>query len=69
MKDLLTRLLVEEEGQGITEYALILGLVVFAIWFAVRQTEIGTAVADLFSRVKGSVDACKEGDCSGPATP
>ena len=29
MKDLLKRLLVEEEGQGITEYALILGLVVF----------------------------------------
>ena len=65
MKDLLTRLLVEEEGQGITEYALILGLVVFCIWFAARQTNIGDSIANLFNSVITTVDTCREGNCGG----
>ena len=68
MKDLLTRLLVEEEGQGITEYALILGLVVFGIWLTVRQTEIGTSIANLFTAVIGTVDECRAGNCGGTGT-
>jgi pilus assembly protein Flp/PilA len=61
MKDLLKRLLVEEEGQGITEYALILGLVVFGIWVAIRATDLGTTIAQLFTNVKTEVS-----NCSGP---
>ena len=41
---LLQRLVVEEKGQGITEYALILGLVVFGIWLLVTQSGIGAAI-------------------------
>ena len=65
MKDLLTRLLVEEEGQGITEYALILGLVVFGIWLAVQQTQIGTAISNLFKDVKTTVENCSAAGCEG----
>jgi len=63
MKDLLKRLLVEEEGQGITEYALILGLVVFGIWVAVRGTGIGPAVKALFDDVVTQVKDCNAGGC------
>jgi Flp pilus assembly pilin Flp len=70
MQDLLERLLVEEEGQGITEYALILGLVVFGIWFAVSQTTIGTTLATLFTEIVTTIDTCSEGNCGGTgATP
>ena len=65
MKDLLKRLLVEEEGQGITEYALILGLVVFGIWLAVQQTGIGTSISNLFKDVKTTVDKCSAAGCEG----
>ena len=65
MKDLLKRLLVEEEGQGITEYALILGLVVFGIWLAVQQTGIGTSISNLFKDVKTTVENCSAAGCDG----
>ena len=63
MKDLLKRLLVEEEGQGITEYALILGLVVFGIWAIVRATDLGATIAQLFTNVKGEVSNCSASPC------
>ena len=58
---LLQRLIMEETGQGITEYALILGLVVFGIWLAITQTGIGPSISNLFNQVKGQVDACAGG--------
>ena len=58
---LLRRLVVEEKGQGITEYALILGLVVFGIWLAITQTQIGQSISNLFTQVKGEIDACAGG--------
>jgi len=61
MKHLLKRLVVEETGQGITEYALILGLVVFGIWLAVTQSGIGAAINNLFGQVKGELDSCAGG--------
>ena len=64
MKELLKRLLVEEEGQGITEYALILGLVVFGVWVLVQQTNIGTSLSNLFKAVKSEIDKCAGGDCT-----
>src|SRR5262245_31067317 len=65
MKDLYKRLLVEEEGQGITEYALILGLIAFGIWVVVRSTNIGTQLKDFFDSIGTSLTDCKSGDCGG----
>lgn len=63
MKQLLKRLVVEEKGQGITEYALILGLVVLAIWIAVSATNIGNEITGLFNRVGTQVSSCTSGNC------
>ena len=51
----------EETGQGITEYALILGLVVFGIWLAITQTGIGNSISNLFTQVQSQVDSCAGG--------
>ena len=58
MKDLLKRLLVEEEGQGITEYALILGLIVFGVWVLINSSNIGEAITTLFTNVTGEIGKC-----------
>ncbi len=68
MKDLFKRLLVEEEGQGITEYALILGLIVFGIWVTIQSSGIGDSIKTLFTNVKSQVDKCNGptgGGCAG----
>ena len=67
MKDLLKRLFVEEEGQGITEYALILGLIVFGVWVLIQSTQIGQSISTLFTNVKGQIDECSSdaGSCGG----
>ena len=39
--ELLKRLVVEEEGQGLVEYTLIVLLVALVFWVAVRNTNIG----------------------------
>ena len=61
--ELLKRLVVEEEGQGLTEYALILGLVVLGIWVAVSQTNIGSNITNLFTAVGNEVSDCAGGSC------
>jgi pilus assembly protein Flp/PilA len=63
MKQLLKRLVVEEKGQGLTEYALILGLVVLGIWVAVTQTNIGTSIKGIFTNVNTIVAGCESGSC------
>jgi Flp pilus assembly pilin Flp len=63
MQQLLNRLMVEEKGQGITEYALILGLVVFGIWLAVSQSGIGDAISNIFSNVTSIVENCNTSGC------
>jgi Flp pilus assembly pilin Flp len=67
MKQLLKRLLIEEKGQGITEYALILGLVVLGIWIAIANTDIGTNINALFTKVSTTVSDCTAG-ASGPCS-
>lgn len=56
--ELFKRLIVEEEGQGLTEYALILGLVVLGIWIAVSATDLGNNITGLFTDVAGEVSNC-----------
>ena len=58
MKDVLKRLLAEEEGQGITEYALILGLIVFGVWVTIVQTNIGETIGQLFTNVNTEIKNC-----------
>ncbi len=54
--ELLKRLMTEEEGQGIVEYALIVALVVFIIWVAVKATGIGNKVSAVFVEVGKTLD-------------
>ena len=54
--ELLKRLIVEEEGQGLTEYALILGLVVLGVWAAVSAEGIGESITEIFSQVATTVE-------------
>jgi pilus assembly protein Flp/PilA len=61
--ELLKKLFVEEEGQGMTEYALIVGLVVLGIWIAVGTGGISTAITDLFTRVATQLGSCVSGSC------
>lgn len=71
MKQLLKRLVVEEKGQGITEYALMLGLVVLGIWVAISTTDIGANINTLFTNVSSEVSDCanSQGACAPPAAP
>jgi Flp pilus assembly pilin Flp len=59
--EILKRLVMEEDGQGITEYALIVGFVVFGIWLAITSTNIGGKVSNLFTQVGSKVDQCASG--------
>ena len=63
--ELIKRLAKEEKGQGITEYALILGLVVLGIWAAVSASGMGAEITNLFGRIKAVAAACVNGTCGG----
>ena len=43
--ELLKRLLVEEDGQGLVEYTLIVVLVALVVWVAIKETDIGSQLA------------------------
>jgi len=49
--ELLKRLMVDEDGQGIVEYTLMIGLVVLGIWVAVTLLDIPGAVSALWTSV------------------
>jgi Flp pilus assembly pilin Flp len=49
--ELLRRLIVEEEGQGLVEYALIVLLVVFVFWIAIKGTNIGNQLSAAWSNI------------------
>ena len=52
---LLKRLLVEEDGQGLVEYTLIVVLVALVFWVAVKNTDIGNGLASGWSKVTACV--------------
>ena len=64
-KRLVRSLVREESGQGITEYALIVGLVVLGIWVAVSASNLGAEITLLFGRIKNVLGLCKTGACGG----
>jgi len=49
--ELLKRLLVEEDGQGLVEYTLIVVLVALVFWVAIKNTNIGSQLASGWSKV------------------
>ena len=57
---LLKRLLVEEHGQGLVEYTLIVVLVALVFWVAIKNTNIGSELASGWSNITACV-----GDPSG----
>jgi Flp pilus assembly pilin Flp len=53
--ELLKRLLVEEDGQGLVEYTLIVVLVALVFWVAIKNTNIGSQLASGWSKVANCV--------------
>ena len=49
--DLLKRLCVEEDGQGLIEYTFVVVLVALVFWMGVRDANVGTSLANGWSRV------------------
>jgi Flp pilus assembly pilin Flp len=49
--DLLRRLFIEEDGQGLVEYTLIVLLVALVFWVAIKSTNIGSELANGWSSV------------------
>jgi Flp pilus assembly pilin Flp len=53
--ELLKRLVTEEDGQGLVEYTLIVVLVALVFWVAIKETDIGTQLANGWSKVADCV--------------
>lgn len=54
--ELLKRLVLEEDGQGLVEYTLIVLLVALVFWVAIKNTNIGTALSDGWTKITGCVN-------------
>jgi len=55
--ELLQRLWVEEDGQGLVEYTLIVVLVALVFWVAINNTNVGNQLASGWSKVTACVGA------------
>ncbi len=62
--ELLRRLLVEEDGQGLVEYTLIVVLVALVFWVAIKNTNIGSQLANGWSKVTACVQTPSSCDSS-----
>jgi Flp pilus assembly pilin Flp len=49
--EFLKRLVVEEEGQGLVEYTLIVLLVALVFWVAIRNSNVGNALANAWGDI------------------
>ncbi len=61
--EILKRLVVEDDGQGLVEYTLIVLLVALVFWVAIKNTNIGTALGDGWSKISSCVGT--PSSCSG----
>src|ERR1051325_11868890 len=50
--ELFKRLVVEEDGQRLVEYTLIVLLVALVFWVAIKDTNIGTQLTDSWTKIK-----------------
>jgi len=53
--NLLKRLWQEDDGQGLVEYTLVVVLVALVFWMGVRNTDVGSSLANGWSRVMDCV--------------
>jgi Flp pilus assembly pilin Flp len=53
--NMLKRLMVEEEGQNIVEYTLMIGLVVLIIWVAINTLGIPASVQNVWINVNSQL--------------
>jgi Flp pilus assembly pilin Flp len=53
--NLLKRLWIEEDGQGLVEYTLIVVLVALVFWVAIKNTNIGSQLSNGWSKVTACV--------------
>jgi Flp pilus assembly pilin Flp len=61
---LLQRLWVEEDGQGLVEYTLIVVLVALVFWVAIKNTDVGNQLASGWSKVTACVGSPSTCDSS-----
>ena len=61
--ELFKRLIVEEDGQGLVEYTLIVLLVALVFWVAIKDTNIGSTLSTSWSNIKDCL-ANPTGTCS-----
>ena len=53
---LLKRLVVEEEGQGLVEYTLIVLLVALVFWVAIRSTNANQALSNSWTNIVNALN-------------
>jgi Flp pilus assembly pilin Flp len=53
--ELLQHLWVEEDGQGLVEYTLIVVLVALVFWVAIKNTDVGNQLSSGWSKVTACV--------------
>jgi Flp pilus assembly pilin Flp len=61
--ELLKRLVVEEEGQGLVEYTLIVLLVALVFWVAVKGTNADQALVNAWTDIVNCLNAGTAGTC------
>ena len=50
-----TRLWLEDDGQGLVEYTLVVFLVALVFWMGIKDTQMGASLANGWSRVLNCV--------------
>jgi Flp pilus assembly pilin Flp len=63
--ELFKRLIVEEDGQGLVEYTLIVLLVALVFWVAIRDTNVGTQLSTSWSSIVGCLSNPQTGCTAG----
>lgn len=63
--ELLKRLVIEEEGQGLVEYTLIVLLVALVFWVAVKGTGVDDALKNAWGDIVGCLNDGTTGTCAG----
>ncbi len=60
--NLIWRLCMEEDGQGLVEYSLVVLLVALVFWIGVKNTEVGESLGKAWQKVMDCVTS--PGSCS-----
>jgi Flp pilus assembly pilin Flp len=63
--ELLKRLVVEEEGQGLVEYTLIVLLVALVFWVAVKGTNADQALTNAWTDIVNCLNSGVGAGCTG----